>query len=214
MSAMATSYFWSFVRGSHLWPGVSVHKRPLIQKAFPCHDVFMTLRWRHNDRDSVSNHQPHDCLLNRLFRRRSKKTSKLRVTGLCAGIHRGPVNSPHKWPVTRKMFPFDDVIMIAFQGWVGPFTSGAHTRNVLVTDMTVVGTYVSQVSINPALEELSILLGERGLYTCPQYYLLYHGHWRAFQEPVPRLNIKTVFLGMGIPMLKIRLLFTWGSLYW
>ena len=28
-------------------------------------------------------------------------------------IHRGPVNSPHKWPVTRKMFPFDDVIMLA-----------------------------------------------------------------------------------------------------
>ena len=32
----------------------------------------------------VSNHQPHDCLLNRLFRRRSKKTSKLCATGLCA----------------------------------------------------------------------------------------------------------------------------------
>ena len=27
------------------------------------------------------------------------------------GIHRGPVNFPHKWPVTRKMFPFDDLIM-------------------------------------------------------------------------------------------------------
>ena len=27
------------------------------------------------------------------------------------GIHRGPVNSPHKWPVTRKMLPFDDIIM-------------------------------------------------------------------------------------------------------
>ena len=27
------------------------------------------------------------------------------------GIHRGPVNSPHKWPVTRKISPFDDVIM-------------------------------------------------------------------------------------------------------
>ena len=39
--------------------------------------------WRHNGRDSVSNHQPHDCLLNRLFRRRPKKTSKLRVNGLC-----------------------------------------------------------------------------------------------------------------------------------
>ena len=28
------------------------------------------------------------------------------------GVHRGPVNSPHKWPVMRKMFPFDDVIMV------------------------------------------------------------------------------------------------------
>ena len=43
------------------------------------------LRWRHNGRDGISNHQPHDCLLNRLFRRRSKKTSKLRVTGLWVG---------------------------------------------------------------------------------------------------------------------------------
>ena len=43
------------------------------------------LQWRHNGHDSVSNHQPYDCLLNRLFRRKSKKTSKLRATGLCAG---------------------------------------------------------------------------------------------------------------------------------
>ena len=43
----------------------------------------LSLQWRHNGRDSVSNHQPHDCLLNGLFRRRSKKTSKLHVTGLC-----------------------------------------------------------------------------------------------------------------------------------
>ena len=42
------------------------------------------LHWRHNGRDGVSNHQPHNCLLNGLFRRRSKKTSKLRATGLCA----------------------------------------------------------------------------------------------------------------------------------
>ena len=27
-------------------------------------------------------------------------------------IHRGPVNSPHKWPVLRKMFPFDDVLFV------------------------------------------------------------------------------------------------------
>ena len=71
-----------------------------------------SLHWRHNDHDGVSNHQPRSCLLNRLFRRRSKKTSKLYVTGLYAGTSPGPVNSPHKGPVTRKTFPFDDVIMI------------------------------------------------------------------------------------------------------
>ena len=54
---------------------------------FDCYWISdMTSQWRNNERDGVSNHQPHDCLLNRLFRRRSKKTSKLRVTGLCAGI--------------------------------------------------------------------------------------------------------------------------------
>ena len=76
------------------------------------------LRWRHNGRDGVSNHQPHHCLLNRVFRRRSKITSKLRVTGLVRGIQREPVNSPHKWPVTWKMSPFDDVIMYVELNWV------------------------------------------------------------------------------------------------
>ena len=50
--------------------------------------VSLSLQWRHNGCNSILNHQPHDCLLNRLFRRRSKKTWKLCVTGLCA------VNSP------------------------------------------------------------------------------------------------------------------------
>ena len=43
------------------------------------------IRLRHNERDGVSNCQPHNCLLKRLSRRRSKKTPKLRVTGPCAG---------------------------------------------------------------------------------------------------------------------------------
>ena len=45
----------------------------------------ISLRWRHNEHDGVSNHQPHDCLPNRLFRRRSKETSKLPVTGPSVG---------------------------------------------------------------------------------------------------------------------------------
>ena len=72
-----------------------------------------TLRWRHNERDCVSNHQPQDCLLNSLFADQSKHQSSASLAFVW-GIHRGPVNSPHKWPVTRKMFPFDDVIMRSF----------------------------------------------------------------------------------------------------
>ena len=41
------------------------------------------LQWRHNEHDDVSDHRCIYCLLNYLFKRRSKKTSKLRVTGLC-----------------------------------------------------------------------------------------------------------------------------------
>ena len=57
----------------------------------------LSLQWHHNGHSSVSNHQPHDCLLHRLFRRRSKKTSKLRVTGLCAG------NSPGTGEFSAQM---------------------------------------------------------------------------------------------------------------
>ena len=55
---------------------------------------YVPLRWRHNERDGVSNHQPHDYLLNRLFRCRSNETSKLRVTGLCAGNSPGTGEFP------------------------------------------------------------------------------------------------------------------------
>ena len=48
------------------------------------------LRWRQNRHAGGSNHQPHHCLLNHLFGCRSKKTPKLRVTGLCAGNSPGP----------------------------------------------------------------------------------------------------------------------------
>ena len=47
--------------------------------------LFPAITRRHNERDGVSNHQPYDCLLNRLFKSISKKTSKLRVTDLCEG---------------------------------------------------------------------------------------------------------------------------------
>ena len=74
--------------------------------------LLCTLQWRHNGRDGVSNHRHIDCLLNRLFGRRSKKTSSSELLAFVRGIHRWPGNSPHKGPATRKMLPFDDVIII------------------------------------------------------------------------------------------------------
>ena len=92
----------AFVRGIHRGPVNSAHKWPVTRKMFPFDDVIMrgnhttvpepvkqscricvltldtnprqTLRWRHNECDGVSNRQPHDCLLYRLFNHRSKKT--------------------------------------------------------------------------------------------------------------------------------------------
>ena len=67
-----------------------------------------SLQWRNNACDGVSNHRPHDCLLNCLFRRQRKDRSSASLVFVW-GIHRWPVNSPHKCPVTRKTIPFDDV---------------------------------------------------------------------------------------------------------
>ena len=67
-----------------------------------------SLEWRHNELGGVSDHQPQDCLLKLLFRRRSKKTSKFRVAGVFVENSLVTGEFPHKGP----MFPFDDVIML------------------------------------------------------------------------------------------------------
>ena len=62
-----------------------------------------SLQWRHNGRDSVS-------IASRLFSQPFILTQI--KENIKAPRHWRPVNSPHKWPVTRKMFPFDDVIIL------------------------------------------------------------------------------------------------------
>ena len=73
-----------------------------------------TLFWRHNRRDGVSNHKPHHCLVNRLFRYRSKETSKLRDTGLCA--RNSPVTGEVPSQIDSNAYNasiwYDNVIMI------------------------------------------------------------------------------------------------------
>ena len=72
------------------------------------HVIFRFASFHHSDTivSPMASHLRFPCLLSRLFMRRSKKTPKLCVTGLSGGM-----DSLHRGPVTRKMIPFDDVIM-------------------------------------------------------------------------------------------------------
>ena len=64
----------------------------------------LTLHWRYNEYVGVSNHQPHHCLLDRLFIHRSKKTSKIRVTSLCAGNSPGTGEFPAQMASNAENF--------------------------------------------------------------------------------------------------------------
>ena len=88
-----------------------------------------SLQWRHNERHGVSNHQPHYCLLNCLFRRKSKKTSKLHATGLCAGKFTGD-----RWIPRRK----GQSITARYITYICPINS-----NYLIE----ISTYVTRTSI-------------------------------------------------------------------
>ena len=83
MASSWNSFFCAIVHlvGPSIWLSDALFYNVFL----PCTPEDRSWRWRHNGYDSVSNHQPRHCLLNRLFGCISKKTSKLRVTGLCAG---------------------------------------------------------------------------------------------------------------------------------
>ena len=86
----------------------------MIYSAVWWHTILLKLsilQWRHNGRDGVSNYQPLDCLLNRSFRRRSTKASKLRVIGICKGNSPVTGEFPAQMASNAEMFPFDDVII-------------------------------------------------------------------------------------------------------
>ena len=82
-----------------------------------CHIFsWLSLQWRHNERDGVSNHRRLHCLLNVSSVADQRKHQSSESLVFVQGIRRSSVNSPHKRPVTQKMFPFDDVIMCVLGG--------------------------------------------------------------------------------------------------
>ena len=76
-----------------------------ISKSLMYSDFGLPWQWRHNDGDGVSNHQP---FIQGVDQRKHQSSVSL---AFVSGIHRWPVNSPHKGPETRKMFPFHNVII-------------------------------------------------------------------------------------------------------
>ena len=91
------------------------------------------LQWRHNACDGISIHWCLDSVLNRLFRRRSRKRKHQSSTSpaFVRGIHQWQVNS--SYIVMWKMFPFDDIVMQQFwkrmPSWLMPFDTEKHSGN-------------------------------------------------------------------------------------
>ena len=118
----------------------------------------ISLQWRHNGRDSVSNHQPHDCLLNRLFKLRSKKTTKLRTTGLCAG------NSPGTGEFPAQMASYTKNVSI---WWCHRVTISvvsnvaAHTQNAIAVCIENVSTVLK---VDFSGDATGILLENRSVH--------------------------------------------------
>ena len=125
---------------------------------FTHHHLTKTLRWRQNGRDSVSNHQPHDCLLNRVFRRRSKKTSKLRVTGLCAGNSPGTGEFPAQMASYAENVSFDDVIMMPNQLGTAKMSNQFGTLSVMPPPSWSSFTNIGAVTPYGALDLGSVLV--------------------------------------------------------
>ena len=125
----------------------------------PSYHPAYSWQWRHNERDGVSNHRRLDCLLNRLFRQR--KHQSFASLAFVRGIHRWPMNSPHKGPTTRKMFPWD-VIMFRttsirsngsprrsadgmVHACVKRLISKGHVALVSITDTTIPAPYLLEL---------------------------------------------------------------------
>ena len=99
-------------------PVDSPHKGPVMWKAVPCHDIMSLKKPSYHYTDVImsaivsqitSLTIVYPIVYSDAVQRKHHSSASLAFVW---GIHRGPVNSPHKWPVMRKMFPLDDVIII------------------------------------------------------------------------------------------------------
>ena len=93
------------------WGNINIHLHFPDTVMAQVAELFPHDRWRHNGRDGVSNYQltiVYSTIYSDADQRKHQSSASLAYV---RGVHRGPLNSPHKCPVTRKMSPFDDVVL-------------------------------------------------------------------------------------------------------
>ena len=117
------------------------------------------LQRHHDDRDGLSNQRRLYCFFNRLFWRRLKKYQSSASLAIVRGIHRSPVDSPGKGPVSRKVFSFDDITMNWFNNnhW---FLSKYYASSVISISTEIVNSH----------DTMSFCLGQNGRHFTHDIY--------------------------------------------
>ena len=97
----------------HLRGGPHLHRVWGVRRDTHLQYILFSLQWHYNGYDDIVSQSTsltivYSIVYSDADQRKHQSSASL---AFVRGIHQGPVNSPHKWPVTQKMFPFDDVIM-------------------------------------------------------------------------------------------------------
>ena len=128
-------------------------------------DITFSLLWRHSEPDvKMSLTIVYSIVYSGTYQRKHQSSASL---AFVCGIHRRPVNSPHKWSVTRKMFPFDDVIMFLPVG--SPFCS---TNKLIINRKMVVKKQKISNSANEPFWNISSKL-QSEIPDCGQKHMEY-----------------------------------------
>ena len=163
----------------------------------------VSLRWRHNGCDGVSNHLPHGCLLNLLFGRRSKWTSKLRLTGLCVGNSpesgawtNGPTNNrdlrPAHYGVIVMTCPLPNILDISQSHKIRYWTQYYNFVKTLNSQMTphIAPSCCSLFADTVKIETLAGVIA-----------------WKHFPDLTPFTWIPLVTYGFPLPFFKEAILY-------
>ena len=120
-----------------VWMSNYIQYKTVPVMTYPCHDLSQCMLVHYDDvkmtmlaSQITSLMVVYSIVYSGVNQRKHQSSASL---AFVREIHRGPVNFPHKWAVTRKMFPFDDVIMKMWQAIAR--TSGTSTHCIYMSGL-------------------------------------------------------------------------------